>query len=143
MNLSSTSLRHRKVETPSPSNHEAQRLMQIEIEKMVARAISSSKYHGINLRHGTPNPAKGDCAFEAVIQNNNDRSCFLTKYTLDINSYRNIWTSDMAKRTMNSPYNTVGRKEWIDGWKEMANPETYERGIFGDLMLPGISCGIK
>ena len=49
MNHSSTPLRHRKVETPSPQNYDAKRLMQIEIENMVASAISSSKYHGINL----------------------------------------------------------------------------------------------
>ena len=25
----------------------------------------------------------------------------------------------------------------------MQNPGTYERGIFGDLMLPGIACGVR
>ena len=49
----------------------------------------------------------------------------------------------MARRTENSSFNTVGPKKWYDGWKDMATPGTYERGIFGDLMLPGIACGIK
>ena len=49
----------------------------------------------------------------------------------------------MVKRTINSPFNTVGMQEWYKGWKEMATPGIYERGIFGDLILPGIACGIK
>ena len=95
------------------------------------------------MRHGSPNPAQGDCAFEAVIQNNNDRSCFPTKYPMHINYYRNIWTTDMANRTVNSPWNTVGSQAWYKGWAEMATPGVYERGIFGDLILPGIACGVK
>ena len=49
----------------------------------------------------------------------------------------------MANRTVNSPWNTLGHQEWFKGWKEMSIPETYERGIFGDFMLPGIACGTK
>ena len=119
------------------------RLKQLEVEKMIARAMSNGKFHGIELKHGRGNQAKGDCAFEAVIQNINDRNCFTTKFPLDINVYRNIWTTDMANRTVNSPWNTLGHQEWFKGWKEMSIPETYERGIFGDFMLPGIACGTK
>ena len=114
-----------------------------EIEKMINRAISSSSCHGIQLRHGRGNPATGDCAFEAIIQNNNDRICFKNRFDMPINHYRRIWTTDMANRTVNSPWNTVGTEEWFKGWKDIANPEIYERGIFGDLMLPGIACGVK
>ena len=40
---------------------------------MIARAISSAHKHGIQLKLGSANPGLGDCAFEAVVQNNNDR----------------------------------------------------------------------
>ena len=133
---------YRKGQNLSSDDVEILKLKQFEVKKMIARAKSSGKIHGINLRHGTGNPGTGDCAFEAIIQNNNDRNCFETKYKMNVNIYRNIWTNDMANRTVNSPYNTVGTKEWYNGWKEMAIPGTYERGIFGDLMLPGIACGI-
>ena len=51
-------------------------LMSIERNLMISRAISSARNHRITLTHGSPNPGTGDCAFESVIQNNNDRTCF-------------------------------------------------------------------
>ena len=43
---------------------------------MVQRAIASGYRHGIELIPGRANAALGNCAFEAPIFNNNDRSCF-------------------------------------------------------------------
>ena len=110
-----------------------------EVTKMISRAKSSSNFHGLQLKHGRPNPGKGDCAIEAIIYNNNDRKCFKTKFNMSINHYRRIWTNDMANRTVDSPWNTMSHQEWFKGWKDMSNPETYERRIFGDLMLQGIA----
>ena len=110
---------------------------------MISRAIASGKKHGINMKHGSSNPGTGDCAFESIIQNNNDRSCFQEKYPMNIDWYRRIWVTDMANRTIDSPFNIFTRQKWLDGWKEMQAPGTYERGIFGDLMLPGIACGVR
>ena len=110
---------------------------------MIRRAIISSKNHGINLKHGSPNPGKGDCSFEAVIQNINDRSCYTEKLPMTIDWYRRIWAKDMENRTINTSLNIYSRQEWRDGWEGMQNPGTYERGIFGDLMLPGIACGVR
>ena len=110
---------------------------------MISRAIASGQKHGINMKHGSSNPGTGDCAFESIIQNNNDRSCFQEKYPMNIDWYRRIWVTDMANRTIDSPFNIFTRQQWLDGWKEMQAPGTYERGIFGDLMLPGIACGVR
>ena len=55
-------------------------LLMAEKKLMLARAITSGRNHGINLVQGSSNPGLGDCAFEAVIQNNNDRSCFSQKF---------------------------------------------------------------
>ena len=110
---------------------------------MINTAISSAHKHGIKLKPGSPNTGAGDCAFEAIIQNNNDRSCFPEKYLMEINWYRRIWTTDMMNRTRNTEYNIYTDKQWEEGWADMSIPGTYERGIFGDLMLPGIACGIK
>ena len=46
---------------------------------MITRAITSARNHGMTLKPGSSNPGNGDCAFEAVIQNNNDRGCFLER----------------------------------------------------------------
>ena len=49
----------------------------------------------------------------------------------------------MANRTVDTDWNIHSRQEWITGWKQMLIPGTYERGIYGDLMLPGIACGVR
>ena len=43
---------------------------------MLKRAIANAHRHGINLKVGTLNPAMGDCAYQAVRENINDRDCF-------------------------------------------------------------------
>ena len=116
-------------------------LMTKERELMITRAITSARKHGIHLTHGKPNPGLGDCAFEAVIFNNNERQCFTVKFPLPIDTYRKIWATDMANRTVNTEWNIYSAQEWYRGWEQMQVPGTYERGIFGDLMLPGIACG--
>merc|ERR1712208_222534 len=77
-------------------------LMSKERELMITRAINSGRKHGINLTHGKSNPGLGDCAFEAVIFNNNERHCFTDKLPLPIDTYRKIWVTDMANRTVNT-----------------------------------------
>ena len=114
-----------------------------ERTNMMNRAIHSAKHHGINLKPGPPTPGQGDCAFEAVINNNNERMCFKEKYSLSVTSYRQIWLTDMANRTVDTDWNIFSPQEWLTGWKDMLVPGTYERGIYGDLMLPGIACGVK
>merc|ERR1712083_1142699 len=81
--------------------------------------------------------------FEAVISNNNDRNCFKEKFPLSVTSYRQIWVTDMANRTVDTEWNIYSTREWMAGWQEMLVPGTYERGIYGDLMLPGIACGAR
>ena len=104
---------------------------------------ASAHRHGIQLKQGAPNPGTGDCAFQATISNINDRSCFEEQFTMSVDWYRRIFVTDMANRTVNTPYNTMSSKEWYKGWSEMLAPGAYERGIFGDLMLPGIACAIR
>ena len=63
---------------------------------------ASAQRHGINLRHSTTNPGTGDCAFESLIQNINDRPCFREKFTMSINYYRRIfvtWPTELRTQT--------------------------------------------
>ena len=123
--------------------YETTQLLIDETSNMLSRAIKSANQHGINLEPGSSNPGKGDCAFEAIIQNNNDRACFNKKFMMSIDYYRRLWVTDMANRTRNSEWNIYTNQDWSEGWKQMLIPGTYERGIFGDLMLPGIACGVR
>ena len=114
-----------------------------ERNTMTTLAICSAKHHKINLKPGSPTPGLGDCAFEAVINNINERNCYKEKLPLPINTYRQYFVTDMANRTVDTEWNIYSRQDWFNGWQDMLIPGTYERGIFGDLMLPGIACGVR
>ena len=58
--------------------------------------IFSGKKHGSKLKHGTSNPGTGDCTFESVILNINERSSFTEKFLMPVDYYRKIWVTDMA-----------------------------------------------
>ena len=140
-------LGHSSHQTPSQSvlhsSDAISFLLTQEKTMMISRATASGRKHGIQLEHGSSNPGTGDCAFEAVIQNINDRPCFQGKFNMSIDYYRRIWATDMFNRTVNTPWNIYNNQEWLEGWKQMLIPGAYERGIFGDLMVPGIACGVK
>ena len=55
---------------------------------MIRRAIVSAGRHGINITAGSPVPASGNCAFESVLFNVNDRSCFERKLLCSPDYYR-------------------------------------------------------
>ena len=119
-------------------------LLQAKQRSMIEKAISSAKKHGIDLSPGRLNEARGNCAFESAIFNVNDRKCFKEKYCLAPNYYRQIWVTDMKNRTLtDETWKIYSDKEWEAGWQEMLESGVYERGIFGDLMLFGICCGLK
>jgi hypothetical protein len=111
---------------------------------MLQRATANAKKHGINLVPGRLNPASGDCAFESAIFNINDRECFHQKYPLSVDYYRRIWMTDMQAKTLDNPTWNLGytSTEIWQGFEDMKEPGIYERGLFGDLMLPAISVGI-
>ena len=111
---------------------------------MVNRAISSAKRHGIILAQGTPNKADGNCALESAILNLKDRDCFSDRLPFSTDYYRRIWMTDMKNRTMNDEtWNIYSKADWEAGWNAMMESGVYEQGLFGDLMLFGIVCGLK
>ena len=113
-------------------------------ELLTKRAVASARKHEISVRPGTKNSADGDCAFESVLLNINERSCFSESFPFSAGYYRRIWMTDFKNKTIDDPtWNIYTRKEWEEGWKEMLQSGVYERGLFGDLMLFGIACGVR
>ena len=111
-------------------------LMKQEQNLMIARAISSAKKHAIDIQHGTPNSANGNCAIESVIFNVNDRQCFPESLPFTPDYYRRIWMTDFMNQTVDDQtWNIYSKKQWEEGWKEMMESGVYERGLFGDLLL--------
>ena len=74
--------KHSQHQVTSTSDVAIKQLLGQEKTLMISRAIENARKHGIKLEHGSPNPGVGDCAFEAIVQNNNDRHCFREKLPL-------------------------------------------------------------
>ena len=128
----------------SRSDQDLRTIQNMEIQVMTRRAIWSAAKHGISLVQGRRNPAVGDCSFESVIYNINDRECFSEKLIFTVDYYRRIWVNDMLARCLDDPTWTLGYtpEQLKAGFEEMKLPGVYERGLFGDLLLPAISVGV-
>ena len=65
--------------------------------QIVKYAIRSAKKHGINVVHGKPNAAKGNCAFESVIYNINYRKEYENTQKIEFSVYeaRTNWITEL------------------------------------------------
>ena len=127
----------------SSSDQDLKQIQSMEIKNMVDKAIVSASKHGISLVQGRRNPAAGDCSFESVIYNINDRDCFNEKLPFTVDYYRRIWVNDMLAKCLEDPTWNLGYtpEQLKAGFEELKFPGVYERGLFGDLLLPAISVG--
>ena len=62
------------------------------------KAIESAKKHNIKMKAGRKDRGYGNCVFEAVINNINDRSCYIDNLRQSPNWYRHIWMKEMMER---------------------------------------------
>jgi hypothetical protein len=112
---------------------------------LVTRAIESARKHEINLEQGTLNDADGNCAFDAVINNINDRKCFHEKLTLPSNVYRQVWVTELEMESSN--YATLGagysEEEKKENWNRLKQSGVYEIDFFGDLVIHAIAKGCR
>ena len=72
-------------------------------EMLTKRAVASARKHGIGVKPGTENSADGNCAFESVILNINERSSFSMTLPFSADYYRRIWMTDFKNRTIDDP----------------------------------------
>ena len=113
---------------------------------MFLGAIASAQKHNINLEPGRENQGHGNCSYEAVIINLNDRNCFKEKFHMSLQHYRLIWNTDLMNKILDEkiPWNPgLTRNEIIQGFNELMQSGIYERDFFGDLMMAGIACGVR
>ena len=109
------------------------------------RAIASANKHKIRLEPGSENAGDGNCAYESVIFNVNDRACFSRKFNMTPSFYRRIWNVDLMNKILDEkiPWNPgMSRADIKEGFGELMESGVYERDFFGDMMLAGIACGV-
>ena len=114
--------------------------------RIFKRAIASAQKHQIKLEPGRENHGHGNCSYESVIYNINERSCFTEKLPMSPNYYRRIWNLDMMNKIIDktNPWNPgLTKLQLTQGFTELMESGVYERPFFGDMMMAGIACGIK
>ena len=113
---------------------------------MFERVIESAKKHNINVKPGTENHGMGNCSYESVILNINDRNCFHNKFNMSLEHYRVVWNTDMMNKILDKrvPWNPgLTREDIVLGFQELMISGVYEREFFGDMMMAGIACGVR
>ena len=114
-------------------------------ENIFTKAISSAQKHNIKLKAGRKDRGYGNCAFESVINNLNDRACFREHLKQTPNWYRRMWMEDMMNRIILGicPWNAGHSVQQIrEGFNKLMESGIYEIDFFGDMIMGGIACGI-
>ena len=138
---------HPPYEEPMDETRSRKKLNETHTQGDIAqRAIASAKKHNINLKPGRANRGAGNCSYESVVYNINDRNCFREKLPLSPDAYRRIWTTDMMNRILDKTctWNPgLTKRQLVDGFTIMMDSGVYEVEFFGDMIMPGIACGIR
>ena len=120
--------------------------MEPATNQIFSRAISNAGKHGINLTPGIENNGSGNCSFESVLLNINQRDCFQEKLHMSPDYYRRIWTTDLMNKVLDEriPWNPgLTRAQIKEGFQELMESGVYERSFFGDMMMASIACGAR
>ena len=118
----------------------------ISNQPIFQRAIASAQKHGIKLEAGRENGGNGNCSYESVIYNINERNCFKEKLPMSSDYYRRIWNTDMMNKLLDRriPWNPgLTRAEIMEGFNRLNETGVYEIPYFGDMMMAGIACGVR
>jgi len=97
------------------------------------RAIASANKHKIRLKPGRENAGAGNCSYESVIFNINDRASFSIKFNMTPSFYRRIWNVDLMNKILDEkiPWNPgMSRAEIKEGFEELIESGVYERDFF-------------
>ena len=112
-------------------------------------ATKIAKGHGISVIADQPNLAKGDCLFESLSQNINNRECFENKVTSDTDELREICVSELEKEFRKTDHypghnNLFVTDEqlslWDKGWAKQKVPREFnvDHCNISDLTAAGI-----
>ena len=98
-----------------------------EEKSIFEKGIEIAKKHGINVKAGIPNKKQGDCLFEAVVDNINQRKCFTEKLDKSIQEYREEFVSEMQLQFQQTDH-YPGEHEhdnWNEEWERQKNQGEY------------------
>ena len=114
--------------------------------RIFLRAIENAKKHKIRIVAGIENQGGGNCSYESVLLNINERDCFKVGFVMSPDYYRRVWNVDLRAKILDGRIDWnpgMTRSEIIEGFEELMQAGVYERDFFGDLMMAGIACGTR
>ena len=117
-----------------------------QVKRILQRAIYNAEKHNVKLESGRVNHGDGNCSYESVIFNINDRKCFTKLLPMSPDYYRRIWNIDLMNKVLDKriPWNPgMTRAQIVGGFQELMVSGVYERSFFGDMMMAGIACGVR
>merc|ERR1712081_81734 len=74
--------------------------------RIFLRAIENAKKHKIRLVAGIENQGGGNCSYESVLLNINERECFKEGFVMSPDYYRRVWNVDLMNKILD------GRIKW-------------------------------
>ena len=109
------------------------------VKPMVDRAISNARFHGINLHHGVPNLANGDCAIEAIADNISTRPCFGEVFNGGSEYNRKNWMEEAEDLVFKfSGGAGMSPNSFHEQWSILKQSGNYEYEL-GDYVLAAIA----
>ena len=106
---------------------------------MVQIAIQNAESHGINLHHGVPNLANGDCIFESVADSISTRPCFRETWSGSAADHRKLWMEEAEDLVLEfSGGAGMSEKQFRREWALLKETGNYEFGL-GDFVLAAIA----
>ena len=115
-------------------------------EDLVSRAIRSALKHHIRLVPGRPTSTIGNCCFEAVLFNINDRGCFDNLH-LDADAYRQMWINEFQEEVDHNypdsiPANLSPQLR-LQQWNKLKHSGCWNVDLFGDMVPNAIARGCR
>ena len=106
------------------------------VKPMVDTAIANARFHGINLHHGVPNLANGDCAIEAIADNISTRPCFGEVFNGGSEYNRKIWMEEAEDLVYK--FSGMSPNSFKEQWNILKQSGNYEYEL-GDYVLAAIA----
>ena len=122
-NMSMLRLRKRKKKQPpsdAPMSNIDKTENEVQVKRIFQRAIYSAEKHNIRLEPGRENLGDGNCSYESVIFNINDRRCFPKILPMGPDYYRRIWNTVLMNKILDKkiPWNPgMTRAQIIGGFQ--------------------------
>ena len=117
--------------------------------EIVAKCKCSARRHDIELVHGRPNEAIGNCSIDSSVFNIADRKEFTAdqKVTMHPKEARQVWVTEL-QTVIESDYSdiipdNIPNFNAEECWNELKQDRVYEIPLIGDLLIHAISRGSK